>query len=511
MSNEVRIVVSADDKASAKLRQAQGAAGGLGKTLGDVGKIAGGFLAANVIGGGFQKLQGFMTKGIDAATRLGESQNAVNQIFDESAASILDWGKANANAFGLSQASFNELVTPLGAMLKNAGLGLKDVSKWSIDLTKRAADMASVFNTDVDEALAAIQAGLRGEQDPLERFGIGLSAARVEARALADTGKDSAKALTDQEKATARLNLIMNQSADTAGDFARTSGEAANAQRIMAARTEELQAKIGQQLIPVQLKWQEVQLAVLTTMVNDVAPWLKRVSDEYLPKLIKAWQDIQPVVKAFYEFTRARVEGVARVVRSLYTIIDGIVKLVSDLVHGRWAKAWADMKQIASGMVDLLLGYIKMQFGNLPSIMLGVFKGLGTAIANAVASGFKSAWNAAANEINRKLPDKINMPSPIPDINLPDNPLPRLAMGGTVRSPLQIVGERGWEIAALPMGTRVFSHEQSRQMLAGASGGGSSIVFNLNFSGPILGDQAQANQLMGWLAPSLRQLMRNGG
>ncbi len=59
------------------------------------------------------------------------------------------------------------------------------------------------------------------------------------------------------------------------------------------------------------------------------------------------------------------------------------------------------------------------------------------------------------------------------------------AAGGVVNSPLQLVGERGPEIAAMPMGTRVFSAPETRTMLraptmprvsggGGGSAGGSS-------------------------------------
>lgn len=193
--------------------------------------------------------------------------NAVNVSFGASSKQILDWGQNNAASFGLSQRAFNQFAVPLGAVMKNVGLDMNTVSDHTIGLTERAADMASVFNTDVSEALEAIQAGLRGEADPLERFGVGLSAAAVEAKALADTGKDSAKALTDQEKMLARVALIMEQTSQVQGDFANTSGEAANAQRIATAEMENAKAVIGQSLLPV--------MAALAKTVASVAEWFQ--------------------------------------------------------------------------------------------------------------------------------------------------------------------------------------------------------------------------------------------
>ncbi|MQA17739.1 MAG: hypothetical protein GEV09_27820, partial [Pseudonocardiaceae bacterium] len=57
--------------------------------------------------------------------------------------------------------------------------------------------MASVFNVDVSEALDAIQAGLRGEADPLERFGVGLTDAAVRAHAV-ELGLAAAQAAADK-------------------------------------------------------------------------------------------------------------------------------------------------------------------------------------------------------------------------------------------------------------------------------------------------------------------------
>lgn len=233
------------------LEQAGKKARGLGSVLGNVGTIAGGILTADIIREGAQRVTALVQQTVHAASSLGESLNAVDKTFGESAHTIHSWAESNAASFGLSQRAFNEAATPLGAMLKNQGLTMDQVGAQTIKLTERAADMASVFNVNVSDALTAIQAGLRGESDPLERFGVSLQAVAVEARALADSGKTSAAQLTAQEKAVARLNLIYDQTASTAGDFADTSTGLANAQRIASAEIENAQAKIGTTFIPV--------------------------------------------------------------------------------------------------------------------------------------------------------------------------------------------------------------------------------------------------------------------
>ncbi|HKE79053.1 MAG TPA: phage tail tape measure protein [Solirubrobacteraceae bacterium] len=189
-------------------------------------------------------------KAIDAASDLAESQNAVRVTFGRSAKAVLDFSEKAATKAGLSMREFNELVTPVGASLRNAGLGADEAAKSSIALTKRAADMASVFNTSVPEALQAIQAGLRGEADPLERFGVGLSDAAVKAKAAAMGLKTQHGELDAHAKAQARMALLMEQTNRLQGDFENTSDGAANQQRILHAQMENVSAELGKALLP---------------------------------------------------------------------------------------------------------------------------------------------------------------------------------------------------------------------------------------------------------------------
>ncbi len=325
-----------------------------------ISESAAGFLSANLIEGGLGQVTDFVNGSVEAATSLGESINAVNKIFGENSKQVLDWGKQNATSFGLSQAAFNQLSTPLGALLKNSGMAMQDVGTNTIELTKRAADLASVFNVDVSTAMEAINSGLKGEADPLEQFGIGLSAAKVEAQALADTGKTVASTLTDQEKMQARLNLIMKESASVAGDFTQTSGEYANAQRIAAARTEEMQAQIGQKLIPVFQKVTQVKLALVNAIVTHVVPALENVAgfirNEVVPRFQVFGQYLAEhkeiligvgvaiatgLVVAFYSWATSAAAAAAATIAATWPVIAigaAIAALVAGVIYayGHW-------------------------------------------------------------------------------------------------------------------------------------------------------------------------------
>jgi len=165
----------------------------------------------------------------------------------------------------------------------------------------------------------------------------------------------------------------------------------------------------------------------------------------------------------------------------------------------------------ATGAIALMLGPLNLvaataswagvNFKTLSSIFNRVVKPAFWGVANSVLA-VVHAVERLINALSR-----IKFPK-IPDLT--PSWLPGFQHGGIVRSPLQLVGERGPELAALPMGSRVFSNAESRQMLASAApgGGGQSLVLNFTFTGPVLGDQHQANELVQWLLPALRGALR---
>jgi hypothetical protein len=454
----------------------------------------------------FRKVVDFAQQSVAASSNLGESINAVQKIFKGSSDQILQWGKDNAASFGLSRRAFNELATPLGALLKNAGLSLGAVSKDTIDLTKRAADMASVFNTDVADALMAIQAGLRGEADPLERYGVHLSAAAVEAEALQETHKKLASKLTETELATARVNLIMKQTSDTQGDFASTSGGLANSTRIAAARLEDLQAKVGDKLVPVMVKWNEIKLKLIDTMSQKLLPTLDRV----WAKIKEVWQVVGPVLgsalerlKKTWEDNREELEKFGKfceevlipilggaLLATLLAIIETVRLMIvfAAAVGESWDNAKQKFATVGLFMVNTfgdILEAAVLAFGWIP--------GLGPKLeaASTAFAKFRDSVNASLSQIeDQQIGIAINLTnSALPVMqaigmaggsNVVSSGLGRAkrrAAGG-ISGGLTLVHDRGAELLDLPQGTMIYPSANANQIAGGAgnaTGGGAYV------------------------------------
>ena len=260
----------------------------------------------------------------DFASDLNESMNKVNVVFGEQATQIQAWSQTSAESFGLSRAEALEAVGTFGNLFSAMEIGQTESLGMSQSLVELAADLASFNNVDPTEALEKLRAGLVGETEPLRTLGVNLSAATIELKAMelglvnaavdmdkvntASLGLEKAQrsaatalrehgassieyrsaaqavqnaenkvaealdgkvgTLTAAQKAQAAYAIIMEQTALAQGDFARTSDEVANKERILVAQYKDVAAVLGQQLLPYKLQLVNALSQLLTWFTN---------------------------------------------------------------------------------------------------------------------------------------------------------------------------------------------------------------------------------------------------
>lgn len=230
-----------------------------------------------LVSSGLGMVTDFAGKAIAAASDLSESLSKSQVVFGDNAAAIEDWANTSSRSVGLSKQAALEAAGTFGNLfdaLKLADDAQVEMSKGAIQL---AADLASFNNANLDETLAAIQSGLLGEAEPMRRFGSNLSAARVEAYALAQGWVKNKAALTDAMKVQARYALILEDTTNAQGDFGRTSDGLANSQRILNAELENLTAEIGTELQPVMRDFAVFAKDTLVPAIRDVIGLVKEL------------------------------------------------------------------------------------------------------------------------------------------------------------------------------------------------------------------------------------------
>jgi hypothetical protein len=258
-------------------------------------------------------------KAIHSASDLNESLSKTDQIFGKQSASVKAWAQTTDKSMGLSTVAALDAASTFGLMGKKAGLSGTETAKFAQKFTGLAGDLASFNNTTPEQAIEAIGAAMRGEGEPIRKYGVLLDDATLKARAMAiglvKASKDSDKIrqaqvgllsaqqkynavmkddkataldrtkassavahaqallgkatagsippLTAQQKALAASAEIMAQTKTAQGDFARTSTGAANASRIQAAEAANLSAQLGQALLPAYTRFLSIGNQVL--------------------------------------------------------------------------------------------------------------------------------------------------------------------------------------------------------------------------------------------------------
>lgn len=231
------IITASGGQAVGEVKKAESAFGGFTKT-----QLAAGTAAVLV---GKQLLDA-----AHAASNLSEQVSASNVIFGAGAPQVQKFAKTAVDSFGLSERAALEAANSFAALFKNAGLQDSDTARFSATLTRLGADISSLRNVAQEDVLAALRSGLTGEVEPLRRLGIILNDTTVSARAV-QMGLASANGTVDDgAKVLARLNLILEQTGDAQGDFARTADGAANAARRQQAEWENFQATVGKTVLP---------------------------------------------------------------------------------------------------------------------------------------------------------------------------------------------------------------------------------------------------------------------
>lgn len=327
-------------------------------------------LITDAVGRANQLLSGFVNESVS----IGEEASKANVIFGESAKAVEEFA-ASAAGIGLSRKAALQATASFGNLFQAIGLSRKESADYSLTLTKLAADLASFNNTSIEDAAVALSAALRGEAEPIRRYGVLLNDATLRQIAFANGLRVSGNALDPAVKAQAAYYAILKQTALAQGDFERTSAGLANQQRILAAEWDNVKATIGDGLQPA--------FAAFVSGLRDS-----------LPSIQQAGQQLAAFVgqidfKAAISFAIAGVQDLASVfgllVNAAAPLAGGILPLIGGYL------AFINRQVIASAIASLSSNFIAAaasanRFAGAAGVAAISVRALGVAVRTTLAT-----------------------------------------------------------------------------------------------------------------------------
>lgn len=230
-------------------------------------------------------------KAVSAAADLEQSTGAIEAVFKSGADQMKAYADTAASTVGLTKNEYQELGTLLGAQLKNGGTSIDQLAGKTNDLIGVAADLSAQFGGSTSDAVAALSSALKGERDPIERYGVSLKQASIDAKA-AELGFQKVGGSFDNEaQQAATLALIMEQTADAHGAFAREGDTLAHQVQVLKAHFGDFAAKAGTLVLPMVTALASAALDHLVPALESLSTWAKDIA-------IPALQDFAARIQA---------------------------------------------------------------------------------------------------------------------------------------------------------------------------------------------------------------------
>lgn len=386
------------------LDQAQGKLGKFGGAMQKMALPAGVALGAVVA---------FGKGAVDAASRTQQAIGAVDSVFGQNAGTVKKWAAGAASSVGLAKSEYMELASVVGAQLKNMGVPLDQVAGKTDELVRLGSDLAATYGGTTKEAVEALGSALRGETDPIERYGVSVKQADIAAQQAKDGTDKLTGAAGKQAKTMALLKLVNKQTADAQGQFNEEQDTAAVQAQIAAAKFEDMKSTLGTALLPI--------VTQVASKLAELAGWVQKNATfvQVLVGVLAGLATAVLLVNAALKVYRATLIVIQAVQKAtflsnpIFLVIAAVVLLVAAVVI-LWKKSetfraivmavWKAIKTAALAVGRAIkaawlavLSALQNGWKRLKAVASAVWNGI-KSVASAVANAIKAVW---ANAISR--------------------------------------------------------------------------------------------------------------
>ena len=210
--------------------------------------------------------------------------------------------------------------------------------------------MSAQFGGNTKDAVDALSAALKGERDPIEKYGISLTQNAIDAEAAALGYKKVNGQLTTQATQAATLSLIQKQSADSTGKFARETDTLAHKQQVLSAKWEDAKAKLGNMLLPIVTKVTGFIADHIVPLIGKLPGLLAGLGRVIGGAFVGAWRLLVGVVKTAAGALKIAWEAIKLVFQLGVTAVSAVMSGLATVV----GLAWEGVKAVFSAAIAVV-------------------------------------------------------------------------------------------------------------------------------------------------------------
>lgn len=245
--------------------------------------------------------------GIKFASDYEESLNKVDAAFKSSSDQVKEFAKTSLTSSGIAEGTALDLAATYGDMATSLGLSTSAAAKMSTELVGLAGDLSSFKNIGIEQANTALSGIFTGETESLKKLGIVMTEANLQAFAYSQGIQTQIKDMDQASKVNLRYAYIMSVTQNAQGDFAKTSGGAANQMRIFQESMKQLAQQFGSIILPVFTK--------IVSGLNEMITYFGSLSTETKTTIVV-------------------IAGIAAAIGPLVLAIGAVISLMPTLIAG---------------------------------------------------------------------------------------------------------------------------------------------------------------------------------
>lgn len=204
-----------------------------------------------------------------------EINSRFNRILGEGASIAEDSAKRIADAYGRDLTEVKDNFTSIYTILRNSNLEMRTSIALSSNLTAIANELASVWDTDVDQAVNAVISGLQGLPKAMKTYGVYLTQSEIK-EYLVEAGmvaKDFNGEFDSGQRTLATYLKLMKDAGYAIHDFANTQYSVANQLRILQSSFTGIKRTLGSMmnsvLSPILQAFNYI-LKVINSLLNEL-------------------------------------------------------------------------------------------------------------------------------------------------------------------------------------------------------------------------------------------------
>ncbi len=348
-----------------------GLADALGATSGGAAIAAGAIVSVTAVAANF------FDSALEADTAARRFNNGLGELADE--ASRVNLGGLNEDLADLALRTGNSdealllAAGRIGEMGRSAGLADEEIVRM-VSSVNALAIRATVMNPTLGQAgdvADALSNALARGGKALTSYGIDLSSAEIEARALANTGKSTAAELTVVEKAAAGAELAVEKLGGSLAGGINAGAEGAEIRlRSLNESVGEMAEAFGQPIIePVLQAFQNAQ-----PILFSLGETFGEIAERALPLLIRALDAVEPSIDAAADVVLILLTALTPVTAVIEAIPDPVLAGATAFVL--FSRAIASMVT-ALGPAAVGLGALGPVLAGIAAITIGVTSAIG--------------------------------------------------------------------------------------------------------------------------------------